>query len=188
MNKSANLEPAKRVSVRTATQLLKLFWPDFIEISGCVVARFQCSGGPIQELREGKTETESFINHTHVLDEFRNCAKSQRKDSVSDELDVVEEAYDVTHPDFVDACELGKEMARMWAMKLKADFPLERFRVYYTQYDNPVVRFHKVRVAESVWLSDEQLRYAADRSFSGALIYDTDYLDKPVMKKEIQPN
>ena len=46
---------------------------------------------------------------------------------------------------FVGACELGKQIARMWAVKLKADFPLDRFRVYYTQNDNPIVRFHKVR-------------------------------------------
>jgi len=83
-----------------------------------------------------------------VLDEFRNRATSERRETVSEDLDVVEETYDVNHPDFADACELGKQMARMWAMKLKADFPRDRFRVYYTQYDNPIVRFHKVRENE----------------------------------------
>jgi hypothetical protein len=100
----------------------------------------------------------------------------------------VEETYDVNHPDFADACELGKQMARMWAMKLKADFPRDRFRVYYTQYDNPIVRFHKVRENEPQWLSDQQLTSATDRSFGSAVIYDTDYLDAPVAKKEILPN
>jgi hypothetical protein len=79
-------------------------------------------------------------------------------------------------------------MAGMWAMKLKADFPRDRFRVYYTQYDNPIVRFHKVRENEPQWLSDQQLTSATDRSFGSAVIYDTDYLDAPVAKKEILPN
>ncbi len=118
----------------------------------------KCSGGPIQELSDGKTETESFVNHTHVLDEFGNRATSERRDTSSKDLDVVEETYDVNHPDFAYACEVGKQMARMWAMKLKADFPRDRFRVYYTQYDNPIVRFHKVRENEPVWLSDQQLK------------------------------
>ena len=162
--------------------------PDFVEINGCVFAGFQCSGGPIQELSDGKTETECFINHTHVLDEFRNKATSESRETISEDLAVVEETYDVNHPDFVGACELGKQMARMWAMKLKADFPRDRFRVYYTQYDNPIVRFHKVRANERVWLSDSQLRSATDRNFGSAVIYDTDHIDTPVAKNKILPN
>jgi|ERR1700690_1214316 len=176
-----------RVSVRTGTQLLGLFWPNFVEVNGCIFAAFQTRGGTIQELKEGKTETECFINHTHLLDEFRNRATSEHREAASDDLVVVEEVYDVSHPDFVGACELGRQIARMWAMKLKADFPLDRFRVYYTQYDNPVVRFHKVRENEAVWLHDGDLRSATDRSFASAVIYDTDYLDRPVIKKESLP-
>jgi hypothetical protein len=176
-----------RVSVRTGIQLLRLFWPDFIELNGCIFAAFQCRGGPIQESKEGNTETECFINHTHLLDEFRNRATSEHREAASNDFEVVEEVYDVNHPDFVGACELGKQIARMWAMKLKADFPLDRFRVYYTQYDNPIVRFHKVRENEAVWLDDDGLRSATDRSFTSAVIHDTDYLDNPVIKKEILP-
>ena len=178
---------ARSVMVRTATHVLEILWPDFIEMNGRVFAGFQCHGGTIHELSDGQTETECLVNHTHVLDEFRNRATSERKEP-SEELEVVEVTYEVTHPDFVNACEIGRKMARMWAMKLKADFPHERFRVYYTQYDNPIVRFHKVRTDEPVWLSDEQLMSATDRSFSSAVIYDTDYLDKPVVKKRLLPN
>ena len=74
-------------------------------------------------------------------------------------------------------------MARMWATKLKADFPNEQFCVYYTQYDNPIVRFHKVRSNEHVWLSDRELLDATDPSFRDALIYDTGHLAAPVVKK-----
>ena len=66
-------------------------------------------------------------------------------------------------------------------MKLKTDFPTERF--HYTQYDNPIVRFHKVRPDEHVWLSDEELLDASDPSFRATVIYDTDYLLSPVVKK-----
>jgi hypothetical protein len=172
------------VSVVTARQLLHVYWPDFVEIDGCFYARFQCSGGPVTHLSDGKTETECFINHTHILDEFRNRATSAEKESVSEELDVVQETYDTSHPDFVAACEIGQEMARMWALKLRADFPQHRFRVYYTQYDNPIVRFHLVRPDEPVWLSDEQFRNTAEPSFGSAVIFDTDHLDRPVSKQD----
>ena len=176
-----------RVSVRTGIHLLRLFWPDFVEVNDCIFAAFQIRDGPIQELKDGKTETECLINHTHLLDEFRNRATSERRDTSSDGLEVVEAFYDVNHPDFVGACELGKQIARIWATKLKTEFPLDRFRVYYTQYDNPIVRFHKVRENESMWLHDEALRSVTDRSFTGAVIYDTEYLDRPVIKKDILP-
>ena len=139
-------------------------------------------------MSEGKTETECFINHTHILDEFRNGATSAHRDTVSESLEVVEETYNPAHPDFVRACEIGRQMVRLWAMKLKADFPTKRFRVYYTQYDNPIVRFHKVRINERVWLTDEQLRDVTDASFWNAVIYDTDYIDNPVVKKPVKPN
>lgn len=169
MNNFGSLNAPDRISVNIAAHILKLFWPDFVEINGCVLADFQCHGRTIQELSEGKTATESFINHTHVLDEFENLATCERREAVSEELDVVEETYDITHPDFLDACEVGKQMARMWATKLKSDFPDERFRVYYTQYDNPIVRFHKVREHEATWLSDEQLTSTFDRNYSGSV-------------------
>jgi hypothetical protein len=174
----------KVVSIRTAKQLLQVFWPNFVEVDGCFYAGFQCSGGPINQLSDGKSETECFINHTHIFDEFRNHATRQEVEQLSDELEVVEAFYDTSHPDFISACEIGREMARMWALKLKMDFPQHRFRVYYTQYDNPIVRFHMVRKDEPVWLTDEGLRNSTESSFRSAVIFDTDYLDQPVMKQE----
>ncbi len=171
----------KQVSVQTAKQLLQLFWPDFIEVNGCIFAAFQCYGD-VEELPGGKTETESFINHTHVLDEFQNGATSENRESVSESLGAVEESYDHTHADFVAACEIGSTMTKMWAIKLKLDYPERRFRVYYTQYDNPIVRFHQVRTHEPVWLTDDALHAATDPSFRNAIIYDTDYLEQPVTR------
>jgi hypothetical protein len=172
----------KQIPVGIACELLQVFWPDFVEVNGCVFAAFQW-GGSYSGWDQPKSETESFINHTHIFDEFLNKATFQQPENISKELDEVEEIYDESHPDFNSACELGKTMAHMWAIKLKADFPNEHFRVYYTQYDNPIVRFHKVRLNERVWLSDAELLAATDPSFRDALIYDTEHLAAPVVKK-----
>ena len=171
----------KQVSVGIASELLQVFWPVFIEESGCVFAAFHGDGGPAPS--GTKTDWECFANHTHVMDEFLNNATFQHRENVSEELDEIEEIYDESHPDFLTACELGKTMAQMWAIKLNVDFPNEQFRVYYTQYDNPIVRFHKVRSDERVWLADEELLAAEDPSFRDALIYDTKHLAAPVVKK-----
>jgi hypothetical protein len=172
----------KRVSVTTASELLQVLWPDFVEVNGCIFVAFQWTGG-YSGMGDPKTETESFINHTHIFDEFLNKATLEYREPVSDELDLTEEIYDESHPDFLAACEVGRTIARLWAMKLKADFPTEQFRVYYTQYDNPIVRFHKVRPDEPVWLDDEDLLAATDQSFRDAIIYDTDHLATPIVKK-----
>ena len=116
------------------------------------------------------TGWESFVNHTHVFDEFANDATMLGSEEVT---------YDEHHPDFLSACELGQRIAKLWALKLKMDFPNARFRVYYTQYDNPIVRFHRVRDGEEPWLSDEALHAATDPSLRNALIYDTSRLGLP---------
>jgi hypothetical protein len=188
VNAAEKLRIQKLVSVRTASHLLQVFWPDFVELDGCIFAKFQCSGDPLCQLSDGRTETECLVNHTHIFDEFRNRATTAHREKVSDDLDVVEESYDSAHPDFVAACEIGRQMARIWAIKLKADFPDRRFRVYYTQYDNPVARFHMVRSDERVWISDDQLKSATEPTFGNALIFDTDCLDKPVEKQAILLN
>lgn len=186
--KHARPSSAKRISVRSVLEIQKILWPSFIELDGCTYAEFQSGEGPITLLRDGMTETESFVNHTHIFDEFRNRAASTQLIEKYECLDVIEEQYDTTSPDFIAACKLGYEMARMWAIKLKADFPQKRFRVYYTQYDNPIVRFHTVREDEPVWISDEQLTLTDNPTFAESVIYDTDYLASPVIKRTLRPN
>ena len=172
----------KQVSVGTARGLLQILWPDFIQESGCVFAGFH--GDSTAPPNNGsRTEWECFVNHTHVLDEFANDATFEHRESVSENLDAIEEIYDESHPDFLAACEVGRMIARMWAIKLKFDFPDQHFRVYYTQYDNPIVRFHKVRAGERVWLSDEELELATDSSFWEAMIFDTNRLELPAVKR-----
>jgi hypothetical protein len=159
---------------------LQIFWPEFKEVSGCILLAFQWGGNPITELPEGRTETECFINHTHILDEFRNSATTEKREHVSEDFDALDVFYNEKHPDFVAACEIGVTIARMWALKLKLDFPGDRFRIYYTQYDNPIVRFHKVRPDEPVWLADEGVRDGNAPTIRGTIVYDTDHLDAPI--------
>lgn len=150
-------------TVSDALHTAKTLWPDFVVEHGCVFLGWHAGSNPPPD-KDTATGWESFVNHTHILDEFENAAEKIVGEDV---------VYSEDHPDFVAACEIGQRIAWIWALKLKLDFPYERFRVYYTQYDNPIVRFHKVRDGEEHWLSDEGLQSATDPSFKNALIFDT---------------
>ena len=58
----------KKVWAGAARDLLQVVWSDFIEVHGCIFAAFQwlgsCSGWD-----EPKTETECFIDHTHIIEQ-----------------------------------------------------------------------------------------------------------------------
>jgi len=154
-------QPPPKVS--DALRTAKTLWPDFVIEHGCVFLGWHAGSNP-PPANDTATGWESFVNHTHMLDEFENAAEKIVGEDV---------IYKEDHPDFVAACELGRRIAWMWALKLKLDFPNDQFRVYYTQYDNPIVRFHKVRDGEAHWLSEEDLQSATDSSFRDALIFDT---------------
>jgi hypothetical protein len=160
------------VSVTDALSVSRILWPDFIEEHGCVFLGWHSGSAP-PPANDNATGWESFVNHTHIFDEFSNDASAL----VSEEV-----VYNEDHIDFLGACELGQRIAKLWALKLKIDFPFTRFRVYYTQYDNPIVRFHKVRHDEPHWLSDKALQSASDPSFRNALIFDTSKLDVPTAR------
>jgi hypothetical protein len=146
-----------------ALSVARILWPDFVEEHGCVFLGWHSGSNP-PPANDTATGWESFVNHTHILDEFENAAET----TVGEEV-----VYNKVHPDFISACDLGRRIAKLWTLKLKIDFPFHRFRVYYTQHDNPIVRFHKVRDDEAYWLSDDALQAATDPSFRDALIYDT---------------
>jgi hypothetical protein len=121
----------------------------------------------------------------YLFDEFRNKATRTNLVRELEGLNAIDEFYDQTHPDFIAACELGRTAARLWAIKLHLDFPDDRFRVYYTEYDNPIVRFHKVRHSEPAFLTDEGLRGATGADFRNALIYDTSAIDTPIYAPQL---
>jgi hypothetical protein len=157
------------IKVATALTVSRILWPAFVEEHGCVLLG-EHSGSNPPPADDTATGWESFVNHTHIFDEFANDASRFASEEV---------VYDERHPDFLAACELGQRIAKLWALKLKLDFPFARFRVYYTQYDSPIVRFHKVRDDEEQWLPDESLQSATDPSFRNALIYDTSRMNLP---------
>ena len=180
MSMAASIDEDPPSTLVSAEKTARFLWPEFVVEHGLVLlARYAgsnpCSSGTL-------TDWESFINHTHVFDEFGSDSGAVHETTVSrgTPLDEIEVTYDDGHPDFLAACCLGKTAARLWAMKLKEDFPHENFRVYYTQYDNPIVRFHKVREGEAPWLPDEPIR-AAQGDLKHSLVYDSQarHLVKP---------
>jgi hypothetical protein len=176
----------RRLSVLSALQVSKFLWSDFVFEHGCYfLARASGSNPPPSE--HGADLWESFINHTHVFDEFRNDTKAVTRTVTESQtfengnaLDVIEVTFNKNHPDFLIARELGQTAARLWALKLSQDFPDQRFRVYYDEGDGPVVRFHNVRQPEWVWPSEEDLQSGTDSGLEHALIYDTDSPSKAI--------
>jgi hypothetical protein len=59
----------------------------------------------------------------------------------------------------------------MWFQKLRLDFPQYDFRVYYTQDDNPIIRFHRVRPDEPNWIDEGKYIEKIERG--KVVIYDT---------------
>jgi len=66
------------------------------------------------------------------------------------------ERPDAESPQHAEAWELAQRIGRMWFAKLCDDFPDYRFRVYVTRLDDPIIRFHRVREHEPVWITDEK--------------------------------
>jgi hypothetical protein len=172
-------ETVVQVAVQSAVRVSRFLWPDFVQEHGCVFLA-QHSGSNPPPANDTTTGWESFVNHTHVFDEFQNNATKRQLIEEREEVALEGWSYDESHPDFVAACELGRTAARLWVLKLKRDFPADRFRVYYTECDGPIVRFHKVREEEPFWVSDRALQSATDPSFRNALIYDTNQPSEPI--------
>jgi hypothetical protein len=61
--------------------------------------------------------------------EFLNKATFQHREQISKGAEEIEGIYDQSQFEFIAACEIRKTMARMGAIKLKADFPYEQFRI-----------------------------------------------------------
>ncbi len=149
-----------RIKAQTAVELLQIFWPDFVEANDLVLLPWESAAAPSNVQREmDHTGVEAFLNHTHIMDLFRH------------EVAWEDGHYDHHSPDFKDLCEIGKKLAGIWYQKLQVDFPNYRFRVYYTQDDDPIVRFHRVRENEPYWLSENS--YSDEVEQGTVIVYDT---------------
>jgi len=139
----------KQPSISTALKIGEILWPDFVVVNDLI---FLKSESPISgdfARWPTKTETEASVNHVHVLDLFSHKAGLSN-----------EPFWDSSHKDFTSACALGKKWAQAIFQKLSHDFPLRRFRVYFTERDNPIVRFHQIHQGEAPWLSEADWQQA----------------------------
>jgi hypothetical protein len=156
----------RQIKIRTAAALLHIFWPDFVEVDGSVfLAHVKPKATSDPEHGLDRTGMEAFLNHTHMIDLFNHDASLQPIDEDDDRF------YDPDHPDFSALCEVGMILAQMWFQKLRVDFPQYGFRVYYSQADNPIVRFHRIRIDEPNWLDEND--YSEEIQLGKLIIYDT---------------
>jgi hypothetical protein len=155
----------RQIKVTTAIALLDVFWPSFVEIDSKVFLSSAVETSRYSEDNLDQTGIEVFVNHTHMIDLFKHDAALHPTDKNDDRF------YDQDHPDFLTLCEFGRTLAQMWFQKLQVDFPQYDFRVYYTQDDNPIVRFHRVRPNEPNWIDEK--RYAEEIRLGKVIIYDT---------------
>ena len=131
-------------TLKDALDVARLMWPRFAERDGAILAiDLVGEGSTPASMFPSLTEAEILLNHVHILDCFKNGAGIER-----------EPFYDSDHPDFERACTLGILVARCWAAKLHLDYPERTFRVFYTQQDNPIVRFHQLRIGEPQFLDE----------------------------------
>lgn len=128
----------KMASVQAAADFADLFWPEFVEINGCVFLKRERVSKKVDT--SYPVETESASSHTHIFDFVHHKAGLRR-----------EPFYDAKHPDFKKAYQIGRIMCLLWALKLKRDFPSDHFRVYLHGFD-PIVRFHKIRKGVPNWI------------------------------------
>jgi hypothetical protein len=159
--------------LKSAAELSRFLWPDFVEYGGAVLLASQVRDG----FRIGHHETlaaaESFHNHAHILDHFRHNIPT------SEHTKHGYTVYDTAHADFQLAWQLGQRVAQMWFAKLKHDFPDYRFRVYLTKLDTPIVRFHRVRAEEQMWAEGPEADAAAERG--DLIVYDSASLGAPAV-------
>jgi hypothetical protein len=81
------------VTVIAALTVSRLLWPDFVEEHGCVFLGRHLGSNPPPP-NDTATGWESFVNHTHIFDEFANGASTLASEEV---------VYNERHPDFLSA-------------------------------------------------------------------------------------
>jgi hypothetical protein len=146
-------------------KLADLLWPEFVVMRGCFFLKFQYEANPHLFYASFPTQSESEINHTHILDYFQHSAGIQK-----------DPFFNLAHPDFLRACEIGKAVCGLWASKLLNDFPKEDFCIYYHGLD-PIVRFHKIRKRTANWT---EAKYFPKEIKNGEIVI----LDTRILRKQ----
>ena len=161
------------IEIKTAAKLLEFFWPKFIEIEGSVLPPWDIPENVVtlKGNFERAIDFEAFQTHTHMIDLFKHDVGLREPDPHGS-------YYSHSHPDFPFLCETGKKMAQMWFQKLMIDFPKNDFRVYYTQEDNPIVRFHRIYSDSTNWLDEKD--WIKDIQEGKVIVYDTRYAEDSI--------
>jgi hypothetical protein len=149
------------IRITSAASIIRTLWPDFDQRNGAILL----AGTATPQLDEfaSLTEAEAFYSHTHLVDLFGHKMRYVY------DAEFEGERPDPADPEHILSWNLAQTIAQMWLQKLRLDFPNERFRVYATRYDDPIVRFHKVRGDETPWLEDPP----ADIPDPGYVVFDT---------------
>ncbi len=118
-----------RADLEMAVAFSKLFWPDFIEVDGCVLLAEHYSSANFQSWKERYAgemhRIEAVINHAHVYDLFGNSPA------------------DVEYPDELPRY-LAEVLAACWRCSLQHAFPARAFVVEVYEGYGPEVTFYQV--------------------------------------------
>ncbi len=152
------------MKIQAGFAVLETFWPEFAEVQGCIIRKDCIQSGMELSRFYDRTQFETLYNHIHILRLFRHKADNPQAKEAEDDF------FLPKHPDFRIACQIGKTMGEILALKLKRDFPTDRFRVYYTEEDSPIVQFHRVYNNEEFLLQDKDADFTDGQK---VLIWDT---------------
>ncbi len=118
-------------SYEIAAAFSKLFWPDFVEVEGCVLlaehSELQNFKDWQKHLKGNREAIETTINHVHIHDLFLD---DPGRESINIKLDEY----------------LAKILTVMWKHALKEAFPDKEFAFYYaTEPDDygPIISFYQ---------------------------------------------
>ena len=100
-------------SVEHAIGYGELFWPEFVELDGCVFFAGVTEGNYkafLEQTGGDKRAVEAVLNHRHLLDLFVDSQPTREQ-----------------------VVYLGRLLREMWAAKLARDFPARRFVVRFPE-------------------------------------------------------
>lgn len=133
--------PDINIPMLDAAKLSAFFWPEFVELDGCVHCAWTAGYKSIQwRMRKPRgtipdRTISEFGDHVHILDLFDHGWRGvfdRRRGRVRQ-----------SHPNIKAARIIGLAAAGSWSAKLALDFPQDTFRVYLIVLDNPILRFHR---------------------------------------------
>jgi len=120
-----------RADIDLAAAFTRLFWPDLIEVDGCVILRENYSPDNFAEWMEhfegDRGEVESMLNHVHMYDLFLNAPQNVK---------YPEQLYEY----------MAKVLLFGWKQVLQATFPGKRFVFTLRHGYGPEISFHQAKL------------------------------------------